>query len=60
MIWYRGLCSSNRGERWFLNKSNYFLKIWVWNLGGNTKNAGNQGGDVENRGGNLGTTVQMA
>ena len=24
----------------------------VWNLGGNAKNAGNQGGDVQNQGGN--------
>ena len=28
-------------------------------MGGNAKNAGNQGGDVENQGGNLGVTVEM-
>ena len=42
-----------------MNQSNYFLKIWVWNLGGNAKNAGNQGGDVENQGGYLGIAVEM-
>ena len=26
----------------------------VWYMGGNVKNAGNQGGDVENQSGNLG------
>ena len=31
----------------------------VWNLGGNGENARNQGGDVENQGGNLGITVKM-
>ena len=31
----------------------------VWNLGGNAKNAGNQGGDVENQGRNLGIAVEM-
>ena len=31
----------------------------VWNLGGNAKNAGNQGDDVENQGGNLGIAVEM-
>ena len=31
----------------------------VWNLCGNAKNAGNQGGDVENQGGNLGIAVEM-
>ena len=31
----------------------------VWNLGENAKNAGNQGGDVENQGGNLGIAVKM-
>ena len=43
----------------FLDQSNYFLKILVWNLGGNVKNAGNQGGDVENQGRNLGIAVEM-
>ena len=33
--------------------------MWVWNLGGNAKNAGNQGGNVENRDGNLGIAVEM-
>ena len=28
-------------------------------MGGNAKNAGNQGGDVENLGGNLGITIEM-
>ena len=28
-------------------------------MGGNAKNAGNQGGDVENQGGNLGIAVEM-
>ena len=31
----------------------------VWNLGGNVKNAGSQGGDVENQGGNLGVAVEL-
>ena len=34
-------------------------EILVWNLCGNAKNAGNQGGDVENRGGNLRLAVEM-
>ena len=51
MIWYRGLCSNN--------KSNYFLKILVWNLDENAKNAGSQGGNAENKGGNLSTAVEM-
>ena len=28
-------------------------------MGGNVKNAGNQGGDVENQSGNLGIAVEM-
>ena len=28
-------------------------------MGGNAKNAGNQGGDVENQGGNLGIAEEM-
>ena len=28
-------------------------------MGGNAKNAGNQGGDVENQGGNLGIAAEM-
>ena len=28
-------------------------------MGGNVKNAGNQGGDVENQSGNLGIVVEM-
>ena len=31
----------------------------VWNLGGNAKNAGNQGGDEQNQGGNLGIAVEV-
>ena len=31
----------------------------VWNLGGNAKNVGNQGDDVENQGGNLDIAVEM-
>ena len=31
----------------------------VWNLGENAKNAGNQRGDVQNQGGNLGIAVEM-
>ena len=31
----------------------------VWNLHGNAENAGNQGGDKENQGGNLGIAVEM-
>ena len=31
----------------------------VWNLDGNSKNAGIQGGDVQNHGGNLGIAVEM-
>ena len=31
----------------------------VRNLGENAKNAGNQDGDVENQGGNLGIAVEM-
>ena len=31
----------------------------VQNLGWNTKNTANQGGDVENQGGNLGVEVEM-
>ena len=31
----------------------------VWNLGGNAKNAGNQGGDGETEGENLGIAVEM-
>ena len=30
-----------------------------WNLGRNAKNAENQGGDVENQGGNLDIAVEM-
>ena len=29
-----------------------------WNLGENAKNAGNQGGDVQDQGGNLGIAVE--
>ena len=29
-----------------------------WNLGENVKNAGNQGGDVQDQGGNLGIAVE--
>ena len=36
----------------------YILKIFVWNLGENAKNMGNQGGDVENHGGSLGIAVE--
>ena len=59
VIWYRGLCCSNKGEYSFLNQSNYFPEILVWNLDGNARNAGNQGGDVPNQGGNLGITVEI-
>ena len=31
----------------------------VTNLGGNAKNAGNQGGHVQNQGGNLGIVVEI-
>ena len=31
----------------------------VWNLRGNAENAGNQGGDKENQGGNLAIAVEM-
>ena len=31
----------------------------VWNLHRNAKNAGNQGGDVKNQGGNLGIAAEM-
>ena len=31
----------------------------VWNLDGNSKNTGIQGGDVQNHGGNLGIAVEM-
>ena len=30
----------------------------AWSLGGNAKDAGNQGGDVENQDGNLGVAVE--
>ena len=48
MIWYRWFCSSN-----------FFLKLLVCNLGGNAKNAENQGGDVQNESGNLGIAVEI-
>ena len=51
MIWYRGLCSSNKGESSFLNSNNYCLKIWVWNQGGNAKYLRNQDGETKNQGG---------
>ena len=59
MIWYGRFCSNNKAKFSFLNQSNYFPKILVWNLGGNAENARNQGGDVENQGGNLGIAVKM-
>ena len=31
----------------------------VWNLRGNVKNGGNQGGDVQNQGRNFGIAVKM-
>ena len=31
----------------------------VWNLGGNAENTGNEGGDVQNHGGNLGIAVEV-
>ena len=31
----------------------------VWNLYGNAKNAGNQGGNVENQGGNFNIAVEI-
>ena len=31
----------------------------AWSLGGNAKDAGKQGGDVENQGRNLGVAVEM-
>ena len=56
MVWYWRLCSSN-------NKGVFVFElkqpIWVWNLGGNAKNLGNQVGNVKNQGGNLGIAVEM-
>ena len=42
-----------------MNQSNYFLKIWVTKLVGNAKNAGNQGGGVETKFGNICTAVEI-
>ena len=36
------------------------MKVFVWNLRGNAKNAGNQGGDVQSQGGNLGIANRKA
>ena len=44
MIWCRRSCSSNKGQCSFLNQS---------------ENGGNQDGDVENQGRNLGIAVEM-
>ena len=51
MIWYQGLCSSNKG----------ILKLGNWgeNEGGNTKNVGNQCGHKGNEGGNLSIAVEI-
>ena len=43
----------------FQLKQLFFKKICVWNLDGNTKNAGNQGGDAENQRENLVIAVQV-
>ena len=59
MIWYRKLCGSNKGECSFFNLSKYFLKIWVWNLGENANNSGNQSGNTGNQGRYLGIAVEL-
>ena len=54
-----GYAAVTKGSVCFWTKVIIFLKSWSEILVKNAKNAGNQGGDVENQGGNLGIAVKV-